>query len=235
MRKNFFGFPFPCATKTPELPCAIDPTNTHHTSPTPNMENRASVVIPKTVHVVPLALSTLSLVVGVASIIVAGVALNSSWTAGDEDPLGLSNMIAGPTGFMAWVTAWEYGPESKWRSICSNDITFSIPALGVSYSGKDSLWGFRKYLSGGTFGQLCVLMSGGLSSFFEPRLISRGFFFCLEALLASCAFSYLGGSHNFSSHVCSHVAFFFVLAGHGPTRTGATFRTKPIPAFFTRQ
>jgi hypothetical protein len=65
-------------------------------------------------------------------------------------------MIAGPNGFMAWVNAWEFGPEEKWLSLCNDDIDFSIPALFVDQQGKDALHAFRKYISAdsGTFGEL---------------------------------------------------------------------------------
>ena len=115
-----------------------------------NVSSRAPYRKAPTRGGVALPLAIMGFILSCAALPLASI----SYSRGESNGSRLALMIAGPTGFDAWTNAWEYGPESLWMDITADDIEFTIPKLGASFSGKDNLWEFRKYLSNGSFAQL---------------------------------------------------------------------------------
>ena len=66
----------------------------------------------------------------------------------DGNGVQFGEKLAGRTGFSAFTTLWEYGPEEAWRLTVTPDFVFEIPKLGVSLVGPDAAWGFRKRITG---------------------------------------------------------------------------------------
>merc|ERR1719231_131971 len=73
----------------------------------------------------------------------AAIAITAAYSSGPSP----SDMISGKTGFMAYTTLWEYGPEEAWRQVVTPDLVFEIPKMGIRRVGPDAAWTFRKLLS----------------------------------------------------------------------------------------